>query len=122
MCIRDSTKVDADYGGSPVYYAMLQMLTETIETIGSTDRMAIADHIRKNKFKTLVGELSLPGQTLDNVYTVGQDVYKRQMPRWPATNTRRPVRSKSFAGPASRPTPETSFALAMPLLLKAHCR
>jgi len=69
---KEVTKVDADYGGSPVYYAMLQMLTETIETIGSTDRMAIADHIRKNKFKTLVGELSLPGQTLDNVYTVGQ--------------------------------------------------
>jgi len=55
-----------------VYYSMLQMLTETIETIGSTDRMAIADHIRKNKFKTLVGELSLPGQTLDKVWTVGQ--------------------------------------------------
>jgi branched-chain amino acid transport system substrate-binding protein len=69
---KEVTKVDADYGGSPVYYAMLQMLTETIETIGTTDRMAIADHIRKNKFKTLVGELSLPGQTLDKVNTVGQ--------------------------------------------------
>jgi branched-chain amino acid transport system substrate-binding protein len=69
---KEVTKVDADYAGSPIYYAMLQILTETIETLGSTDRMAIADHIRKNKFKTLVGELSLPGQTLDNVYTVGQ--------------------------------------------------
>ena len=69
---KEVTKVDADYAGSPVYYAMLQMLTETIETLGTTDRMAIADHIRKNKFKTIVGELSLPGQTLDNVYTVGQ--------------------------------------------------
>jgi branched-chain amino acid transport system substrate-binding protein len=69
---KEITKVDADYAGSPVYYAMLQMLTETIETLGSTDRMAIADHIRKNKFKTLVGDLSLPGQTLDKVYTVGQ--------------------------------------------------
>ena len=69
---KEVTKVDADYGGSPVYYSMLQILTETIETIGSTDRMAIADHIRKNKFKTLVGELSLPGQTLDKVWTVGQ--------------------------------------------------
>jgi len=69
---KEVTKVDADYAGSPVYYSMLQMLTETIETIGSTDRMAIADHIRKNKFKTLVGELSLPGQTLDKVWTAGQ--------------------------------------------------
>ena len=69
---KEVTKVDADYAGSPIYYAMLQILTETMETLGTTDRMAIADHIRKNKFKTLVGELSLPGQTLDNVYTVGQ--------------------------------------------------
>jgi hypothetical protein len=51
---------------------MLQMLTETIETLGSLNRMAIADHIRKNKFKTLVGEIHLQDQTLDKVYTVGQ--------------------------------------------------
>ena len=69
---KEVTGVDADYAGSPVYHAMLQMLTQTIETLGSTDRMAIADHIRKNKFKTLVGEISLPGQILDKVYTVGQ--------------------------------------------------
>jgi branched-chain amino acid transport system substrate-binding protein len=69
---KEVTGVDADYAGSPVYYAMLQMLTETIETLGSMDRMAIADHIRKNKFKTLVGEIGLPEQTLDKVYTVGQ--------------------------------------------------
>jgi branched-chain amino acid transport system substrate-binding protein len=52
---------------------MLQMLTETIETLGSLDRMAIADHIRKNKFKSLIGEIQLtPEQTLNRVYTVGQ--------------------------------------------------
>lgn len=68
---KEVTTVDADYAGSPIYYAMLQMLTETLETVGA-DRMAIADHVRKNKFKTLVGELSLPGQALDNVWTVGQ--------------------------------------------------
>ena len=69
---KEVTGVDADYAGSPIYYAMLEMLTETIETLGSLDRMAIADHIRKNKFKTLVGEIPLPDQTLDKVYTVGQ--------------------------------------------------
>jgi branched-chain amino acid transport system substrate-binding protein len=69
---KEVTGVDADYAGSPVYYAMLQMLTQAIEVIGSMDRMAIADHIRKNKFKTLVGEIQLPDQTLDKVYTVGQ--------------------------------------------------
>jgi len=51
---------------------MLQMLTDTIETLGSLDRMAIADHIRKTKFKTVVGEISLQDQTLNKVYTVGQ--------------------------------------------------
>jgi branched-chain amino acid transport system substrate-binding protein len=69
---KEVTGVDADYAGSPVYYAMLEMLTETIETLGSLDRMAIANHIRKNKFKTLVGEIRLSDQTLDKVYTVGQ--------------------------------------------------
>jgi len=69
---KDITGVDADYGGSPEYYAMMQMLTETIETIGSMDRQAIANHIRKNKFKTLVGEISLPNQVLDKCNTVGQ--------------------------------------------------
>jgi hypothetical protein len=52
---------------------MLQMLTQSIEAVGSMDRMAIAEHIRKNKFKTLVGEISLPEQHgLDKAWTVGQ--------------------------------------------------
>ena len=70
---KEVTGIDADYAGSPIYYAMLQMLTETIETLGTLDRMAIADHIRKNKFKSLIGEIQLtPEQTLNRVYTVGQ--------------------------------------------------
>ena len=36
------------------------------------DREAIAAHIRDRKFKTFLGELSLPGQIIDKVYTVGQ--------------------------------------------------
>jgi branched-chain amino acid transport system substrate-binding protein len=69
---KEVTKVDADYWGSPFYYAMLQGLTQAIEAVGSMDRMAIADYFRKNKFKTLVGEISLPGQIIDKNYTVGQ--------------------------------------------------
>ena len=68
---KEVTGVDADYAGSPAYYSMLQALTQTIETVG-TDRMAIAEHFRKNKFKTLIGEISVPGQVLDKVWTVGQ--------------------------------------------------
>jgi branched-chain amino acid transport system substrate-binding protein len=69
---KEVTQVDADYWGSPFYYSMLQMLTQAIEAVGTTDRQAIAAHFRNRKFKTLVGEIELPGQILDKVYTVGQ--------------------------------------------------
>jgi branched-chain amino acid transport system substrate-binding protein len=69
---KEVTKVDADYWGSPFYYSMLQVLTESIEAVGSMDRMAIAAHFRGRKFKTLIGEAEMPGQILDKVYTVGQ--------------------------------------------------
>jgi branched-chain amino acid transport system substrate-binding protein len=69
---KEVTKVDADYWGSPFYYSMLQMLTQSIEAVGTVDRQAIAAHFRNRKFKVLVGEVELPGQILDKVYTVGQ--------------------------------------------------
>jgi branched-chain amino acid transport system substrate-binding protein len=69
---KEVTGVDADYWGSPFYYSMLQMLTQSIEAVGATDREKIADHFRNRKFKVLVGEVELPGQILDKVYTVGQ--------------------------------------------------
>jgi len=69
---KDVTGVDADYWGSPFYYSMLQMLAQSIEAVGSLDREKIAAHFRNRKFKVLVGEVELPGQILDKVYTVGQ--------------------------------------------------
>jgi branched-chain amino acid transport system substrate-binding protein len=69
---KEITKVDADYWGSPFYYAMLQVLAQSIEAVGTTDRQAIAAHFRNRKFKTLVGEVEMPNQVLDKVYTVGQ--------------------------------------------------
>jgi branched-chain amino acid transport system substrate-binding protein len=69
---KEVTGIDADYWGSPFYYSMLQMLAESIEAVGSMDRNAIAAHFRGRKFKTLIGEVELPGQILDKVYTVGQ--------------------------------------------------
>jgi branched-chain amino acid transport system substrate-binding protein len=69
---KEVTGVDADYWGSPFYYSMLQMLAQSIEAVGTTDRQAIAAHFRNRKFKVLVGEVELPGQILDKVYTVGQ--------------------------------------------------
>ena len=69
---KEVTGVDADHWGNPLNYQMLQALTTSIEALGSTDREAIADYVRKNKFKVLQGEIALPGQILDKVYTVGQ--------------------------------------------------
>ena len=69
---KEVTGVDADFWGSPFYYSMLQMLTQSIEAVGSMDRDAIANHFRGRKFNTLVGEVSMPGQLLDKYYTVGQ--------------------------------------------------
>ena len=66
------TNVDADYWGSPFYYSMLQVLTQSIEAVGSMDRNAIAAHFRNRKFKTLIGEAEMPGQILNKVWTVGQ--------------------------------------------------
>jgi branched-chain amino acid transport system substrate-binding protein len=69
---KEITGVDADHWGSLLNYDMLQALTQSIEALGSIDRDAIADYVRKNKFNVLQGEISLPGQILDKVYTVGQ--------------------------------------------------
>jgi branched-chain amino acid transport system substrate-binding protein len=69
---KEITGVDADHFGSSAYYAMLQMLTQSIEAVGAMDREAIADHIRKNHFKTILGDIAMPRQILDKVYTVGQ--------------------------------------------------
>ena len=51
---------------------MLEVLAQSIEAVGSMDREAIAAHFRDREFKTFLGELSMPGQILDKVYTVGQ--------------------------------------------------
>jgi branched-chain amino acid transport system substrate-binding protein len=69
---KEVTGVDADYWGSPFYYASLEVLTQSIEAVGSMDREAIVAHIRDRKFKTFLGELSMPGQIIDKVCTVGQ--------------------------------------------------
>ena len=46
---KEVTGVDADYWGSPFYYSMLQVLTQSIEAVGSMDRMAIADPLPQSQ-------------------------------------------------------------------------
>jgi branched-chain amino acid transport system substrate-binding protein len=70
---KEVTGVDADYWGSPFYYAMLQMITQAIESVGSLqDRSAITAYLKSHTFKTIVGELDVRNQRANKFYTVGQ--------------------------------------------------
>jgi branched-chain amino acid transport system substrate-binding protein len=66
------TGVDADYWGSPIYYAMTQILTQAFEGVGSMDRKAITAYLKSHTFKTHIGELDIRSQRLNKFWTVGQ--------------------------------------------------
>lgn len=66
------TGVDADYWGSPIYHAMLQILTQAFEGVGSMDRKAITAYLKSHTFKTHIGELDIRSQKLNKFWTVGQ--------------------------------------------------
>ena len=69
---KEVTGVDADYWGSPIYYAMTQILTQAIEGVGSMDRKAITAYLKSHTFKTHIGELDIRNQRLNKFWTVGQ--------------------------------------------------
>jgi len=69
---KEVTGVDADYWGSPVYYAMTQILTQAFEGVGSMDRKAITAYLKSHTFKTHIGELDIRNQRLNKLWTVGQ--------------------------------------------------
>ncbi|HVL59709.1 MAG TPA: amino acid ABC transporter substrate-binding protein [Burkholderiaceae bacterium] len=62
----------ADYWASPVTYASLQVLEQAIEGVGGTDRKAVTDYIKKNAFKTVMGEWRFNNQVIERFWTVGQ--------------------------------------------------
>src|SRR5262245_12160332 len=62
--LKDVTGVDGDYWGNPVYYSMLQMAQQAIEAVGEFNLPAITDHMKKNVYKTLVGDLDVRTQKL----------------------------------------------------------
>ena len=66
---KEVTGVDADYWGSPFYYSLLQMITQSIEGVGSMDLKAITAYLKSHTFKTIVGELDIRNQKLDKFYT-----------------------------------------------------
>jgi branched-chain amino acid transport system substrate-binding protein len=70
--LKDATGVDGDYWGNPVYYSMLQMIEQSIETVGSFDLPAITKNMKSKVFKTLIGDLDVRTQKLASLWTVGQ--------------------------------------------------
>jgi branched-chain amino acid transport system substrate-binding protein len=66
------TGVDADYWAGPVTYASLQVLEQAIEGTGGVDKAAVTDYIKKNSFKTVLGDWTFKNQVIENFWTVGQ--------------------------------------------------
>lgn len=66
------TGVDADYWAGPVTYASLQVLEQAIEGTGGVDKAAVTDFIKKNSFKTVLGDWTFKNQMIENFWTVGQ--------------------------------------------------
>jgi branched-chain amino acid transport system substrate-binding protein len=64
--------VDGDYWGNPVYYSMLQMITQAIEGVGAFDLPAITKHLATTNYKTLIGDIQLKNNRLTWGWTVGQ--------------------------------------------------
>jgi branched-chain amino acid transport system substrate-binding protein len=66
------TGVDADNWGSPLYYTFLQVLEQAMEGVGEVDRAKITEYLKKNTFKTMIGEVDIRNQKLNRYWTVGQ--------------------------------------------------
>jgi branched-chain amino acid transport system substrate-binding protein len=66
------TGSDADYWAGPVTYASLQVLEQAIEGTGGVDRAAVTEYIKKNSFKTVLGDWTFKDQVIQNFWTVGQ--------------------------------------------------
>lgn len=62
----------ADYWASANTYASLQILQQAIEGVGKPDRKAVIEYLKKNKFKTVMGELFFKNQNSERFFTVGQ--------------------------------------------------
>lgn len=70
--LKEVTNVDGDFWGNPLYYGLLQMITQAVEGVGSFDLPAITAHMKANTYKTVVGEMDVRTQKLKSIWTVGQ--------------------------------------------------
>lgn len=65
-------KKEADYNGSAVTYATLQVLEQAIGRVKSVDRKAVSNEIRNGSFETVIGTVKLKNRMWAEASTVGQ--------------------------------------------------
>jgi branched-chain amino acid transport system substrate-binding protein len=68
----DMFKKEADYNGSAVTYATLQVLEQAIKRARSVDRKAVSNEIRNGTFDTVIGKFKLKDRIWSEASTVGQ--------------------------------------------------
>jgi len=61
-----------DYWASGMVYATFQILEQAIEAVGTKDRQAVTDYIKKNRFDTIMGPIAFKNQNNEKFWTVGQ--------------------------------------------------
>jgi len=69
---RKTFNKEADYNGSAVTYATLQMLEEAIRRTGSTDRAKVSAELANGSFDTVLGPIKLTNRTWAEASSVGQ--------------------------------------------------
>ena len=69
---KDLTGKEPDSWGSPVTYASLQVLQQSIERVGKIDRPAILREIKAGSFETVLGPIKFENQQLSGIFLVGQ--------------------------------------------------
>jgi len=67
------TGKDADFWASATTYASLQILQQAIEGVGEPDRAKVIDHLKKNTYKTVLGDIAFNNNNYnEKFWTVGQ--------------------------------------------------
>jgi branched-chain amino acid transport system substrate-binding protein len=69
---KKATGKTPDYWASGMVYATFQILEKSIEAVGSKDRKAVIDHIKKTTFDTVMGPITFKNQNSEKYWTVGQ--------------------------------------------------
>ena len=65
-------KAEPDRWASPATYAGLQALQQAIERVGEIDRAKIIQELKTGTFKTVAGDLKLPGNRDAQAWLIGQ--------------------------------------------------